>query len=277
MSAIIMDGKKLAGEMLEELKNKVFGLNKKPHLTVILVGDNPASQIYVSSKEKRAKEIGFLVNVLRLPSEISKEELLNEIDILNKSETDAIILQLPLPKHLNEDDFASAIIPAKDVDGFNPYNMGCLLRGEKPYAIPCTPKGIMYLLEKYNINLEGKNCVVVGRSNIVGKPMAHLLLQKNATVTIAHSKTKNLSLITKNADVIISATGIKKLIKADMVKNGAVVIDVGISRDENNKITGDVDFENVKEIAGYITPTPGGVGPMTVAELMQNTFELGMK
>ncbi len=275
--AFVINGKELAKQIAENIKNEVSKLERKPKLSVIRVGEDAPSIIYVDKKIKMANELGFQSESVILKKETSKEELLEVIDGLNKSDTDAILLQLPLPKHLNEADFASEILPDKDADGFHPENLGALMRGETPYSIPCTPKGILKILEKNNIEIEGRNCVIIGRSNIVGKPLFNLLLNKNATVTVAHSKTKNLKDITKQADILISATGVKNLIKKDMVKKGAVVIDVGISRDEENKVKGDVDFNEVKKIAGYITPVPGGVGPMTVAELMQNTLNLYYK
>lgn len=273
--AIIIDGKKCANEILNNIKEKVSKLDTKPGLAVILAGNNPASSIYVKNKEKQAQNAGFNSIVHKLPENTTKKELLNLIDNLNNDKNiDGILLQLPLPKHLKAYDFLDKIDPKKDVDGFHPINAGKLLLNETPYAVPCTPKGIIRLLETYNIEIEGKNAVVIGRSNIVGKPLSMLLLNKNATVTIAHSKTKNLSEITKNADILISATGIKNMVTQDMVKNGACVIDVGIIRDNEGKLRGDVDFEAVKNIAGFITPVPGGVGPMTIAMLMENTYNL---
>ena len=260
---------------MKNIKERTLKLNKKPGLSVILVGENPASKVYVKNKEKKALDTGFNSYVYRLPENTSKDELLNLIDKLNNDDNvDGILLQLPLPKHLNPSDFLDKIDPKKDVDGFHPVNSGRLLNNEKPYAVPCTPKGIMRLLEEYNIQIEGKNAVVIGRSNIVGKPVSILLLNKNATVTMAHSKTKNLANITKQADIIVSATGIPGIVTKDMVKEGAAVIDVGIIRGEDGKLRGDVDFDNVKDIAGFITPVPGGVGPMTIAMLMENTLEL---
>lgn len=276
---MIIDGKKIAQKILEELKIKVETAkkehNKVPHLAVILANDNPASKIYVSSKEKKSKETGFNSSVYKFDKNVKQDEIVKLIKKLNDDKNiNAILLQLPLYGHLNKDELINLINPIKDVDGFHPFNLGKLLSGQKPYAIPCTPKGIIKLLDEYNINLEGKSTLVIGRSNIVGKPLMALLLDKNATVTIAHSKTKNLNELAKNFDIIISAVGKKNLVTKDMVKKDAVVIDVGILKDEDNKTTGDVDFENVKEIAGYITPVPGGVGPMTIIELMENTFEL---
>lgn len=273
--AQIMDGKALSNKILNDIKEKTRLLKTKPGLCVILVGNNPASQIYVKNKEKQAQNAGFNSTVYKLSENTGKDELLNLINSLNSDDAvDGILLQLPLPKHLNPYDFLDKIDPKKDVDGFHPINAGKLMLNENPYSIPCTPKGILALLDEYKIRIEGANAVVLGRSNIVGKPLAQLLLNKNATVTMAHSKTKNLSEITKQADILISATGCPDIITKDMVKEGAVVIDVGIIRDDNGKLRGDVDFNNVKEIAGFITPVPGGVGPMTIASLIQNTYNL---
>ncbi len=272
---VILDGKTLSEKILDNIKQKVSNLNSKPGLAVILAGNNPASEVYVRNKEKQAQNAGFNSSVYKLPENVTKEELLNLINKLNDDEkTDGILLQLPLPKHLAAYDFLDKIDPKKDVDGFHPINAGKLFLNEKPYAIPCTPKGIVRLLDEYKIQIEGKNVVIAGRSNIVGKPLSALLLNRSATVTIVHSKTKNLPEITKKADILISATGKKNMITKDMIKKGAAVIDVGIIRDENNKLRGDVDFNGVKDIAGFITPVPGGVGPMTIAMLMENTLEL---
>ncbi len=275
--AKIIDGKSLSDKILKDIKEKTQSLKVKPGLSVILVGDDPASCVYVKNKERQAENAGFNSKVYRLNKNTGKDELLKLIDTLNNDNSvDGILLQLPLPEHLNPYDFLDKINPIKDVDGFHPVNAGKLLLNEKPYAIPCTPKGIMAMLNEYNIELEGANAVIVGRSNIVGKPLSMLLLNKNATVTIAHSKTKNLSEITRKADILISATGKTGIITKDMVKHGAIVIDVGISRDINGKLRGDVDFNNVKDVAGFITPVPGGVGPMTIAMLIQNTYNLHM-
>ena len=273
--AEIMDGKSLSLKILDDIKEKTALLKKRPGLSVILVGNNPASSIYVKNKEKQALNAGFNSIVYKLPETASKGELLSLINNLNNDEDiDGILLQLPLPKHLDPYDFLDKIDPKKDVDGFHPVNAGKLLLNENPYAVPCTPKGIIRLLDEYKIQIEGKNAVIIGRSNIVGKPLSMLLLNRNATVTMAHSKTKNLSDITKNADILISATGCADMVTKDMVKKGAVIIDVGIIRDENGKLRGDVNFNNVKDIAGFITPVPGGVGPMTIAMLMENTYKL---
>ena len=275
--AQIMDGKAYSKEILAQIKLQVEKLQKKPSLAVILVGDDPASQIYVSNKEKTARELGFVSKTYRLKENTSSNELKDLILNLNLDEdTDAILLQLPLPKHLVSQDFIELIDPKKDVDGFHPINCGRLLTNSNPYAVSCTPKGVIKLLKKYNVEIQGANAVVIGRSNMVGKPLIHLLLEQNATVTVAHSKTKNLPQIARMADILISATGIKGLVTRDFVKSGAVVVDVGISRDENGKIKGDVEFEEVSKVASLITPVPGGIGPMTIAMLMENTLELSL-
>ncbi len=273
--AIIMDGKALSNQIIENIKDKVSNLDTKPGLAVILVGEAPASAVYVKNKEKQALNAGFHSFIHKLPENTTKEELLSLIEKLNNdNDIDGILLQLPLPKRLSAYDFLDKIDPKKDVDGFHPINSGKLITGETPYALACTPKGIIRILDEYKIPISGKNAVIIGRSNIVGKPLSMLLLNRNATVTIAHSKTKNLPDITKNADILISATGKENMVTKDMVKNGAAVIDVGIIRDNSGKLRGDVDFDNVKEIAGHITPVPGGIGPMTIASLMENTLEL---
>ena len=278
MSAIILDGKALSEKILKDLKDKVCKLNKKPTLAVILANDNHASKIYVNSKEKKAKQIGFESIVYRFDENVSQKELIDLIKKLNNdSDITAILVQLPLFKHLDEKELIEAINPIKDVDGFHPINVGRLNCGLEPYSICCTPKGIIKLLKEYNIELSGKNALVIGRSNIVGKPVASLLTKENATVTIAHSKTKNIEYYSKNADIIISATGRKNMLTVDMVKENTVVVDVGIIRNEEDKIQGEVDFEKIKDIASYITPVPGGVGPMTIACLMENTYELYLK
>lgn len=276
--AVIIDGKKCAEEILDNLKDKISKLEKKPSLAVILANDNPSSKIYVDNKEKVSMELGIKSSVYRFDKSITQGELIKLIHELNADKNiNGILVQLPLFEHLNSQEIIELINPKKDVDGFHPINVGRLNCGLEPYAICCTPKGIIKLLKKYKINLVGKNVVVIGRSNIVGKPIATLLTNENATVTLAHSKTKKLKEITKNADVIVSATGHPKLIKADMVKKGAVVIDVGITKQINGKLAGDVDFEKVKNVASYITPVPKGVGPMTIACLMENTYELYLK
>ena len=273
--AEIINGKEIAENILNNIKKEVENFDVKPTLAVIIVGCDPASKVYVKNKIKKSEFLGFNSILKELPEDIQKEELLDVIKNLNNDKNvNGILLQLPLPKGLDEKDFLDEISPIKDVDGFTTYNSGKLFKGEKPYSIACTPKGIIKLLETKNINLEGKVAVVVGRSNIVGKPVANLLLQKNATVIQAHSKTKNLPKILKLADIIISATGKEEFIKGDMVKEGAIIIDVGITRNKNGKLTGDVDFESVYNKVSYITPVPGGVGPMTIATLMENTLEL---
>ena len=252
-------------------------MEKKPTLAVILVGENPASQIYVRNKKKTAEKLGINSLSIEYPADISEKELVAKIEELNNDKNvTAILVQLPLPKHINKNKVIDAILPQKDVDGLTPYNLGKLFSGEKPYVYPCTPKGILLLLDEYNIELDGKNIVVIGRSNLVGKPVAQMLLNRNATVTMCHSHTKNLSEITKTADIVVSAVG-KNVIGEKMLKSNCVVIDVGIFRDENGKISGDVDFENVSKVTAYISPVPGGVGPMTIASLMLNTVELAEK
>lgn len=273
--AEIINGKEIAENILNNIKKEVENFGVKPTLAVIIVGNDPASKVYVKNKIKKSEFLGFNSILKELPEDIQKEELLDVIKNLNNDKNvNGILLQLPLPNGLDEKDFLDEISPIKDVDGFTTYNSGKLFKGEKPYSIACTPKGIIKLLETKNINLEGKVAVVIGRSNIVGKPVANLLLQKNATVIQAHSKTKNLPEILKLADIIISATGKEEFIKGDMVKEGAIIIDVGITRNKNGKLTGDVDFESVYNKVSYITPVPGGVGPMTIATLMENTLEL---
>lgn len=274
MSAQILDGKALAAEIRSEVKTQVAALAEKgvsTALAVILVGDDSASQVYVRNKIKACADTGIRSLEFRMPAETTQQQLLAKIAELNADESvDGILVQLPLPKQINADAVISAIDPAKDVDGFHVANAGALVTGKQGF-VPCTPFGVMRLIEKSGVNPRGKSAVIVGRSNIVGKPMALLLLAADATVTVAHSCTPDLSAVTRNADILVAAAGCAKLIKADMVKPGAVVIDVGMNRDENGKLCGDVDFAEVKEIAGSITPVPGGVGPMTIAMLMQNT------
>ena len=275
--AIILDGKKLRDKIFEDLKTKLDKMEKKPTLAVILVGENPASQIYVRNKKKTAEKLGINSISIEYPSDITESELLQKIEELNNDENvTAILVQLPLPAHIDKNKVIDKILPQKDVDGLTPYNLGKLFSGEEPYVYPCTPKGILLLLDEYNIELEGRHVVVVGRSNLVGKPVAQLLLKRNATVTMCHSHTKNLANITKTADIIVSALG-KNVIGEKMLKSNCVVVDVGIFRDENGKISGDVDFETVSKVAAYISPVPGGVGPMTIASLMLNTVELAGK
>ena len=266
----LIDGKSLAKKIRSELANEVKKEKLNPNLAVILCGDDEASKVYVKIKSKACEEVGIEFEEYHLKTETTQKELLDLIDKLNNDDkVDGILLQFPLPKGLNYDDAAEKISPDKDVDGFNPYNVGRLTIG-RPKFIPCTPYGIMKMFEEYKIDLLGKKVVIVGRSNIVGKPMAQCLLAESATVTICHSRTKDLTKELKDADIIIAAVGKKHLIKEEMVKEGAVVIDVGTNRDENGKLCGDVDFENVSKKASFITPNPGGVGPMTVAMLMNN-------
>lgn len=270
----ILDGKKLRDKIIENLKAKVDTFDEKPTLVVILVGENPASKIYVNNKKKMADKIGIHSEVINYPANITEAELLNKIEELNNNKkVTAILVQLPLPKHISKDNVMNKIIPSKDVDGFTPYNFGKLFSGETPKVYPCTPKGILLLLDEYNIEIEGKHVVIVGRSNIVGKPLSQMMLNKNATVTICHSHTKNLSQITKTADILVSAVG-KNIIEGEMLKTDCVIVDVGIFKDENGETRGDVDFESASKIASFISPVPGGVGPMTIASLMLNTVEL---
>ncbi len=258
----------VAGET-DELKKQ--GIT--PGLAVVIVGDDPASRVYVNNKKKACELVGFKSEEYALPAETSQEELLELVKKLNeKKDINGILVQLPLPKHLDEKEIIEAIDPIKDVDAFHAVNVGKIMIGDYDF-LPCTPAGVMEMLAYYDIPVSGKNCVVIGRSNIVGKPMAMLLLHKNGTVTICHSKTQNLKEISAQADILVAAVGIPKFVTADMVKDGAVVIDVGMDRDENGKLCGDVDFENVKDKTSYITPVPGGVGPMTIATLMKNTLK----
>lgn len=272
--AQIIDGRRLAQKILDELALAISQRgDRPPGLATVLVGSNAASAIYVGSKRKAADQIGMKSIRHELPDHSSEEELLALIDHLNQDpNVDGILVQLPLPKQIREKAIIEAIKPSKDVDGFHPVNLGYLLCGI-PKLVACTPLGIMHLIESVNYNLEGKLAVVVGASNIVGKPMAHLLLQKNATVVICHRKTKDLATLTRQADVLVVAAGSPKLITGHHVKDQAFVIDVGINRDTNNKICGDVDFAEVLPIASYITPVPGGVGPLTIAMLLKNTWK----
>lgn len=274
---MIIDGKVIAANLKEKVKQELQGIevkySRKPKLVVILVGNNQASQTYVRNKEKACEYVGMDSTVIRLEDTITQERLLTEIYNLNKEDSvDGILVQLPLPKHIDEKVVLKAIDPSKDVDGFHPQNVASLFLGQHS-LVPCTPKGMMVLLESINYDVEGKEVVVVGRSNIVGKPVALLCLQKNATVTIAHSKTKNLKEVCKKADVLIAAIGKAKFFNHEYVKPGAVVLDVGMNRDENNKLCGDVDFADVENIVSAITPVPGGIGPMTITMLIQNTLE----
>lgn len=276
MTAQIINGKEIAKKLREKIKNEVQELKGKgitPGLAVILVGDDPASQVYVRNKEKACQEVGIYSEIHHLSETISQSELINLIDKLNTNpQIHGILVQLPIPAHLNEKEVIERISPQKDVDGFHPLNAGALFVGEKSLQ-PCTPKGCLYLLKEIGYDLKGKKAVVVGRSNIVGKPVAMMLLQEHATVTICHSRTKDLKSELLQADVVVAAVGKTNFIKGDMLKPGAVVLDVGINRLENGKLVGDVDFETAKEKASWITPVPGGVGPMTIAMLLANTLE----
>ena len=273
--AIILDGRETAKKITEKLRLEVEKLDVKPTLAVIIIGCNPASKVYGKNQEKKALEIGFNSIVIELDENITKDELEKTIKELNEDKNvNGILLQLPLPKHLNEKDFLDLIDPKKDVDGFSSYNSGKLLKNDSPYAIPCTPKGIIRLLDEYNIDIEGRVSTVIGRSNIVGKPVSILLLNRNSTVIMTHTKTKNLEHFTKSADILICAAGKKEMIKKEMIKENAVIIDVGITRDIDGRLKGDVDFDDTKDKASYITPVPGGIGPMTIAMLMENTYEL---
>lgn len=274
--ANIIDGKQISKDIKEELKAEVASLaaqGRKCCLAVIQVGNDPASSVYVGNKKKACAYVGIESLAYELPEETTEEELLTIIDKLNKdANVHGILCQLPLPKHINEDHVIKAISPKKDVDGFHPQNVGALVIGEKGF-VSCTPAGIIQLLKRSNVEMDGKHCVVVGRSNIVGKPMSLLMLRENATVTICHSHTKNLKEICKEADILIVAIGKPQFVDKEYVKDGAVVIDVGIHRDENNKLCGDVKYDEVEPVASYITPVPGGVGPMTIAMLMHNCVE----
>lgn len=271
-----IDGKLISKQIKDELKEEVAALNaegKTCALAVIQVGNDPASSVYVGNKKKACAYIGIESIAYELPEETTEEELLGVIDKLNRDpKVHGILCQLPLPSHINEEHVIQAISPKKDVDGFHPQNVGALVVGQKGF-VSCTPAGIIQLLKRSNIEIAGKHCVVIGRSNIVGKPMALLMLRENATVTICHSRTQNLKEICREADILIVAIGKPKFIGAEYVKDGAVVIDVGIHRNEENKLCGDVDFDEVEPKASYITPVPGGVGPMTIAMLMHNCVE----
>jgi methylenetetrahydrofolate dehydrogenase (NADP+)/methenyltetrahydrofolate cyclohydrolase len=273
--SVIIDGKKIAGIIIEEIKQEVSQLPSRPAIAVVIVGENSASKIYVKRKSEAARKAGMDSVVIEMAENTSQKTLEQKIDELNNDENiNAILVQMPLPKQINSFDIIQRIKPEKDVDGFHPENVGKLCVGLTPYAKSCTPSGIIELLRSYKIDVKGKNVVIIGRSNIVGKPLANMMLNLDATVTICHSKTQNIARISKEADILIAAVGSSKLVKADWIKQDAVVIDVGISRDENNNLTGDVDFEEVKEKASFITPVPGGVGPMTIAMLLKNTLDL---
>ena len=273
----IIDGKKVSANVKERVRLECERLVKEhgvtPGLAVVIVGDDSASRVYVNNKKKACELVGFKSEEYALPAETTQEELLSLVDTLNnKDDINGILVQLPLPKHLDDKSVIERISPKKDVDAFHAVNVGKIMLGEYDF-LPCTPAGVMEMLHQYEIPVEGKECVVIGRSNIVGKPMGMLLLHENGTVTICHSRTKNLKEVCQRADILVAAVGRAKFVTADMVKDGAVVIDVGMNRDENGKLCGDVDFENVKDKCSYITPVPGGVGPMTIATLMKNTIK----
>ena len=273
---MIIDGKKEAAILREEIKNEIVNLknktNKVPGLTVILIGEFAPSQIYVRNKEKNSKEVGINSNVIKYPSDVSEKEVLNKIEELNKDKNiSGILVQLPLPDQINKEKIINAINPLKDVDGFNPVNVGNLASGYKA-IVPCTPLGCLLLIKKVEKNLSGKHAVIIGRSNLNGKPMAQLLLKEDCTVTIVHSKTKDLKSECLKADILVAAVGVPNLVKKDWVKNDAIVIDVGINK-VDNKIIGDVNFDEIKDRVRAITPVPGGVGPMTIACLLSNTLE----
>lgn len=274
--AKIIDGKKISQEIKDEIKEKVAALKEKGTticLAVIQVGNNPASTVYVGNKKKACAYVGMDSLAYELPEETTEEELLKLVRELNeKKEVNGILVQLPLPKHIDEDKVIRTISPKKDVDGFHPQSVGALSIGQKGF-VSCTPAGIIQLLKRSGITIDGKECVIVGRSNIVGKPMALLLLRENGTVTVCHSHTADLKEVTRRADILVVAVGKAKMIDADYIREGAVVIDVGMDRDENGKLCGDVDYDSVEKKAGAITPVPGGVGPMTIAMLMHNCLE----
>ena len=274
--AMLIDGQKISAEIREEIKAKTAEFEKEngylPGLAVVIVGENPASQVYVRNKKRACEEVGFYSEVHELPEATTQEELNALVDKLNAdSKIHGILVQLPLPKHLDENEVLLRIDPKKDVDAFHPYNVGKIMIGDYDF-LPCTPAGVMALLERSNIEIAGKKCVVIGRSNIVGKPMAMLLLHANGTVTVCHSRTKDLAATCREADILVVAIGRADFVGADMVKEGAVVIDVGMNRRADGKLTGDVDFAAVEPIASAITPVPGGVGPMTITMLLKNTL-----
>jgi len=279
--AEIINGKLVSDTLRTSIRTSVAEFKEKynitPGLAVILVGENPASMVYVRNKHKACLDVGINSYEITMPESTSEEELLAKIDELNNdSSVHGILVQLPLPRHINEDSIINAIKPDKDVDAFHPVNVGKIMTGKYDF-LPCTPSGIMSLLDFYNIDICGKTCVVVGRSNIVGKPMSLLLLERNGTVTVTHSRTRNLSEVTRSADILVVAIGKPKFITKDMVKEGSIVIDVGINRQENGKLCGDVDFESVFDKVSYITPVPGGVGPMTITTLLKNTLKAAEK
>lgn len=271
----ILDGKKVSAQVKDRVAAETARLKEQgfvPGLAVIIVGDDPASRVYVNNKKKACEAVGFLSEEYALPADTTQQQLMELVETLNhRREISGILCQLPLPKHLDETAVINAISPDKDVDAFHPVNVGAIMIGDYNF-LPCTPAGVMELLDSADVDINGKECVVIGRSNIVGKPMGMLLLHRHGTVTICHSRTKDLPEVTRRADILVAAVGIAKFVKADMVKEGAVVIDVGMNRDENGKLCGDVDFDGVAPKASLITPVPGGVGPMTIAMLMQNTL-----
>ena len=277
MSANILDGKAIAADLRNHIKTEVQAITasgqRPPGLAVILVGDNPASQVYVRNKQKACEEVGFLSELIRLDADTSQEHLLSLIDDLNqREEIDGILVQLPLPEQIDEETVIERILPTKDVDGFHPYNVGRLVL-RMPLLRPCTPKGVMTMLERTGVDLAGKDAVIIGQSNIVGRPMALELLMARCTITVCHSKTKDLEGKIRAADIVIAAVGRPNFVQGDWIKPGAVVIDVGINRLDSGKLCGDVDFEAAREVAGWITPVPGGVGPMTIATLLENTLQ----
>ncbi len=277
MSARILDGKAIAAELKDSVKQKVDKMvaegNRAPGLVVILVGENPASQVYVRNKQNSCEQVGFYSELKKLGADTTQEELLSLIDELNgREEVDGILVQLPLPKHIDEETVTERILPTKDVDGFHPYNVGRLTL-RMPLLRPCTPRGVMTMLEKTGMDLVGKDAVIIGQSNIVGRPMALELLAERCTITICHSKTRDLHEKVAAADIVVAAVGIPNFVKGEWLKEGAVVIDVGINRLDSGKLCGDVDYESAREKASWITPVPGGVGPMTVATLLENTLQ----
>ncbi|AMO85964.1 Bifunctional protein FolD [Solibacillus isronensis B3W22] len=280
MSSVIINGKEIGQEIRTGVATRVKKLKEQgitPGLAVILVGDNPASKTYVANKQKSCEQIGMYSELVKLPEEISEQALLEQIRELNeRASIHGILVQLPLPKHINEDKVIQTISPEKDVDGFSPISVGKMMLGQDTY-LPCTPYGVMKMLEHAGIDVAGKHAVIVGRSHIVGKPMGQLLLQKDATVTYTHSKTPDLPYFTKQADILIAAVGRANFITSEHIKEGAVVIDVGINRNEDNRLCGDVDFDDVLGIASHITPVPGGVGPMTITMLLENTVQAAEK
>lgn len=274
--AQIIDGKAVSASVRERIAKETAEFVKEtgvtPGLAVIIVGENPASQVYVRNKHKACQDVGMYSVVIEMPGDTTQAQLLEKVDELAKDNAiHGILVQLPLPAHIDEEEVIKAIPPEKDVDAFHPANVGRIMIGNQSF-VPCTPAGVMELLDAYDIEIEGKNCVIIGRSNIVGKPQAMLMLQKNATVTICHSRTKNLAEVTSKADILVAAVGRSKFVTADMVKEGAVVIDVGINRGQDGKLYGDVDYDAVFDKVSYITPVPGGVGPMTITMLLKNTL-----